>query len=203
LRRICSSGQVNARGWRCNFRPELPLAWEPFVELPSDEIIPPDDWKGINLVVDDEGRPTGELESAIRLPAWRDVRFGQTDLILAWVPIIAAAGNPVEAVETEHLAPAPANECADRAPGRRGRKPGSGAIDDSDAVRKMLRLLAAGDACSVHDAARKISASMPQSSSQSRKADIARFRLKFRRDHGIKPPRGKTWVEVEDELNAN
>jgi hypothetical protein len=66
----------------------------------------------------------------------------------------------------------------------------------------MLRLLAAGHANSVYDAARKVAKTMA-GSSQSREADITRLRTKFAKAYGIEPPAGKTWADVEGELNAN
>jgi hypothetical protein len=85
---------------------------------------------------------------------------------------------------------------------RGGRKKGSGAIDDAPRLRAMLDLLVKGQAPSVHDAARKIAASM-SGTSQSRDADINRLRGKFAKAYGTEPSEGKTWRDVAAELNGN
>jgi hypothetical protein len=89
---------------------------------------------------------------------------------------------------------------AARGPG--GRKKGSGSIEDGQSLCEMLRLLAAGKARSVHDAASKVTASKP-GPNQSRVAEIARLRKKFAKQHGTEPPAGKTWIDVEVELKGN
>lgn len=129
------------------------------------------------------------------------------DLCQRWDAVHAPAA-PQQSGESPALAPgeplAPASDAgATRAaPGSRGRKKGSGSIDDRENLRAMLRLLASGEAHSVHDAARNIAGSIVRSS-QSRDADISRLRRKFARDHGTEPPAGKTWSDVAAELNGN
>src|SRR5215472_11388264 len=78
LREICLSKRATAWGLRCflsleQLQGRQPLAWEPFVGLPCDEIIPADDWQSFHLAVDDAGRPTGGLEGGIRLLEWSGV----------------------------------------------------------------------------------------------------------------------------------
>jgi hypothetical protein len=96
----------------------------------------------------------------------------------------------------------PTSGTSGRKPGKRGRKTGSGSIDDSGRLRAMLRFLAAGVAPSVLDAARRVAESIMESS-QSREADTARLRGKFAKYHGTEPPTGKTWADVEAELKDN
>jgi hypothetical protein len=85
--------------------------------------------------------------------------------------------------------------------GRRGRKPGSGEIDDEDNIKKILRLLATGAAPSVYAAARQVVRELPGMQS----IDSAQRRLsrKFCKRFGTDPPPERSWVDVERELNSN
>jgi hypothetical protein len=86
--------------------------------------------------------------------------------------------------------------------GRAGRKPGSGIIDDETALRRMLSLLAAGHVPSVNAAATAVARTGNPAHSVS--ADTTRLRTKFSRwQGGTEPPAGKTWSDVEDELQSN
>jgi hypothetical protein len=83
---------------------------------------------------------------------------------------------------------------------RRGRTPGAGAIDDSATLRRMLELLAAGEALSVHAAAVIVA---DTAAKHTRPALIGRLRRKFADTWGTEPPRGKTWADFARELHAN
>jgi hypothetical protein len=82
--------------------------------------------------------------------------------------------------------------------GRRGRKPGSGMIDDGPALREMLHHLAAGTP-SKFAAAGKAAQGVKDSKRDSIQRRLAR---KFRAEFGSQPPPGKTWRDVEQELNS-
>jgi hypothetical protein len=103
-----------------------------------------------------------------------------------------------------HMAPHERAIVADTAtppaPGRRGRKPGSGSIDDTEQILAMLHLLAAGKTRSVHDAAGK-AAEMKVGSHQSRGAVIGRLRRKFTKEYGTEPPSGQKWRDVVHQLH--
>jgi hypothetical protein len=84
---------------------------------------------------------------------------------------------------------------------RRGRRKGSGEIDDTAALTEMLQLLATGDANSVWDAAGKVAGS---TDGHAFEAIRRRFSSKFRRQHGsTDPPQGKSWSDIERELKSN
>lgn len=95
--------------------------------------------------------------------------------------------------------PSPAAE--PRAHGSPGRKRGSGSIDDTEQLREMLCLLASGRVPSVHAAAKQVT--VTKVVGQSRDANIARLREKFRRDPGTNLPKEKTWADIADELKPN
>jgi hypothetical protein len=122
-----------------------------------------------------------------------------TDANGASLPVEA---RELEAALSEHLRgdAEPTLKSANQRRG--GRKKGSGAIDDTQWLRAMLNLLVAGQAPSVHDAARKVAKTMA-GTSQSLKADITRLRGKFAKAHGTEPPARKTWRDVAAELNGN
>jgi hypothetical protein len=84
---------------------------------------------------------------------------------------------------------------------RRGRKQGSGAFDDTALLLKMLSLLAAGNAPSSFAAARQVVADL--SVSHSPESAQRRLSRKFNKHYGSTPPSGKTWTDVERELNSN
>ena len=84
--------------------------------------------------------------------------------------------------------------------GRRGRKPGSGSIDDDQALREMLRLLSNNEAASAHSAARAVVAVGVAYRTTSDESAVGRLRTKFATRFGTEPPPGKTWGDVEDEL---
>jgi hypothetical protein len=75
-----------------------------------------------------EGRQIG--------PVFADPRIATAD-IDRWFGAESASVAPVEA---------PARSAKTLLRGRRGRKPGSGSIDDEDRLRRMLQLLATGEA---------------------------------------------------------
>jgi hypothetical protein len=85
--------------------------------------------------------------------------------------------------------------------GRPGRKPGSGSIDDEEALRKMVKLLAAGEARSVLAASERVAGEGKPI--QSHAANMGRLRRKFAKRWGTDPPEGKTWAEFDQELNTN
>jgi len=66
----------------------------------------------------------------------------------------------------------------------------------------MLRLLAEGQALSVHAAARTVAESAA-ASNHSRVADVTRLRRKFVKAYGADPPEGKTWRDIEHQPNTN
>jgi hypothetical protein len=86
--------------------------------------------------------------------------------------------------------------------GRRGRKPGSGSLDDDGALRRALRLLASGKVPSALAAVRRAVADTGKPN-QSRPAEISRVYRKFRVRWGTEPPVGKTWADVEHEFDTN
>jgi hypothetical protein len=85
--------------------------------------------------------------------------------------------------------------------GHPGRKSGSGSIDDEEKLRRMLTLLAVGKVPSVLAAAKAVAdATKPN---QSVDSEVVRLRRKFAKRWGTEPPNGKTWADVEHELNPN
>jgi hypothetical protein len=80
-----------------------------------------------------------------------------------------------------------------RPSGRRGRKPGQGSINDSNAMEEMLTLLTTRAAVSVSAAAREAAQLSPGNSHTS---TARRLRGKFSRLHGTQPPVGSTWADV-------
>lgn len=139
------------------------------------------------------------------------------DSFLAWARRIGWA-LPAELLDTSAVhdsAPSPADHAKhspaasrDSTPakpllhGRSGRKKGSGRADDTEHLRAMLHLLASREATSVYAAAGKVADTIT-GSSQSRAADITRLRRKFARQHGTEPPEGKSWIDIESELDSN
>ncbi len=129
-------------------------------------------------------------------------------------PLASRAADPralVEAAETttrsSEETPPPTAETSEpktkgALPVRGGRRKGSGSIDDSERLRRMLHLLASGQAVSVHAAARAV-LSLIAAPGHSQEADIARLRRKFSAGYGTEPPAGKTWADVAQELNTN
>jgi hypothetical protein len=91
-----------------------------------------------------------------------------------------------------------AGSTAKSTPGRRGRKPGSGMIDDNAAVCAMVHYLAVG-APSIYAAADKAAQDATGQSHESTQRRLAR---KFRERLGSEPPKGKTWTDIEHELNS-
>jgi hypothetical protein len=77
---------------------------------------------------------------------------------------------------------------------RRGRRPGSGEIDDSQSVREMLHLLARAEVASRWAAAGEVSRLSP---GYDQRATQRRLYKKFRTQYGADPPDGKTWKDVE------
>jgi hypothetical protein len=99
--------------------------------------------------------------------------------------------EPAEPVESKPV---------ETAPGRRGRRKGSGKIDDGPALREMLKHLAAG-APSIFNAADK--AAPPHPGNALRDSIRRRLARKFRSAFGKEPPAGRTWKDFEQELNSN
>jgi hypothetical protein len=87
----------------------------------------------------------------------------------------------------------PAEPKSDAVP-RRGRRKGSGGIDDISVLTEMLRLLAAGEAKSVWDAAGQVAGSAPGHALEATRSRLSR---KFRDRHGTDQPQGKTWSDIE------
>jgi hypothetical protein len=83
--------------------------------------------------------------------------------------------------------------------GHGGRREGSGAFDDTAPITEMLQLLASEKATSAWDAATKVAKSMP---SHSLEATTSRIYRKFRDRYGTDPPPGKTWSDIEHELDS-
>lgn len=83
--------------------------------------------------------------------------------------------------------------------GRPGRKPGSGSIDDDNALQEMLRLLANEEAASVHAAAQCVVTSGTAKSTSSIESTVKRLRVKFTAKFGIQLPPGKTWNDIARE----
>jgi hypothetical protein len=81
------------------------------------------------------------------------------------------------------------------AAGKVGRKPGSGAFDDEDALRRMLEILAQHEAPSVFAAAGMVAKAggIKGASFESIKHRLAR---KFSKRYGTEPPSGKTWSDI-------
>lgn len=86
------------------------------------------------------------------------------------------------------------------AAGRRGRKQGSGVLDDDVALQKMLSYLAVNEAPSRFAAAAKAVPLAAKGASS--EATQRRLASKFRDRFGAEPPPEKTWADVEDELNS-
>jgi hypothetical protein len=84
--------------------------------------------------------------------------------------------------------------------GQRGRRPGSGSIDDRQALRDMLRLLASGEAPSVNAAADQVAPSRIVKRTGTEASAAARLRRKFANQFGTCPHSGKTWRDIADEL---
>jgi hypothetical protein len=82
--------------------------------------------------------------------------------------------------------------------GRGGRRKGSGALDDTALLAKILQLLASDKATSVWDAAGMVAESMPGHAPEATRKRIYR---KFCHQYGTDPPAGKTWSDIEHELN--
>jgi len=78
--------------------------------------------------------------------------------------------------------------------GRGGRRKGSGALDDTAPMAKMLQLLACEKATSAWDAATKVAKSTPGHAFEATRSRIYR---KFRDRYGTDPPPGKTWRDIE------
>jgi hypothetical protein len=96
----------------------------------------------------------------------------------------------------------PIAEPAANKPGARGRKPGSGRINDEERLLSMLHLLATSKVLSVLAAAKAIAATIERG--QSVNANVARLRRKFAKKWGTSPrPPSKTWADVERELHEN
>jgi hypothetical protein len=76
---------------------------------------------------------------------------------------------------------------------------GSGEIDDTAPIAKMLQLLADEEARNVHDAAAQVAKSM---AGHSLGANKKRIYGKFRSRYGTDPPEGKTWMDIQHELNS-
>jgi hypothetical protein len=154
---------------------------------------------------------TGSLEPKRR--AYLEDRPGELDptlCVLEAAPIIAIAerrgdgGEVIQKLLAERRQrPAPVERpeqvTAERKPalvsrGGGGRRKGSGEIDDSARLVKMISLLASGEAKSVHEAAGKVAESIP---GHSLKATKTRIFKKFRLQLGTDLPQGKTWRDID------
>jgi hypothetical protein len=112
--------------------------------------------------------------------------------------LLAKPRQPNAPVEPAHQATAE-GKLVKKPRGRRGRRKGSGEIDDTAPIGEMLRLLASGEAKTVWEAAGKVAGSAP---GQSLDATRRRIYRKFCDLYGTDPPQGKTWSDIECELNA-
>lgn len=82
------------------------------------------------------------------------------------------------------------------AAGKGGRKPRSGTIDDEDALRRMLEILAQGEAPSVFAAAGIVTkvGGLEGASVESIRRRLSR---KFTERYGTEPPSGRVWSDIE------
>lgn len=147
--------------------------------------------------------------NSIRLGAtvkWdcRDVEFDKIGLV-AYVAENLVPTGPRSDDLTEALAATPLRDhaAAVSSPRRRGRKPGSGKFDDIPALQEMVRLLAHGTPSRWAATAKVVE--MKGMVTFHGAKDNARRRLnrKFFALFGNAPPAGKTWADVEFELNSN
>jgi hypothetical protein len=76
--------------------------------------------------------------------------------------------------------------------GRRGRRQGSGSINDTQRITDMLQLLADGEATSVWAAAGQYSGGCESTQ--------RRLHRKFKERWGLEPPQGETWNDIVDKL---
>jgi hypothetical protein len=126
-------------------------------------------------------------------------------LLREWFPEaaeVAARGAPSK--DTETVAGSKLIPEVNPIRGKRGRKRGSGEIDDRKPLEDMLRLFAAGRTNAMRDAARQVADGATGNSLDSK---LARLAGKFSKRFGAEPPDGKTWANVletyEIELKAN
>jgi len=129
--------------------------------------------------------PEGRTGLAVETSEWERYRGGSPDL---------AIKKGVSEEGPEKLVALPQK-------GKRGRKPGSGSLDDSIWLHKMLERLAQGAATTAHAAAALLSLEAP---GQSPTSTQARLERKFIRRFGDHPPPYKTWNDVlENSAKAN
>jgi hypothetical protein len=153
---------------------------------------------------------TGSLEPKRR--AYLEDRPDELDptrCVLEAAPILAIAerrgdgGEVIQKLLAERRQPAAPVERAERATAERkqvqksrgigGRRKGSGALDDTAPIAKMLQLLACQKATSVWDAATKVAKSTPGHAFEATRKRIYR---KFRGRYGTDPSPTKTWKDI-------
>jgi hypothetical protein len=86
--------------------------------------------------------------------------------------------------------------------GSKGRKLGSGSFDDAEPIREMLRLLASKRAASVNAAATCVVASESVKWTGSAASAVRRLGRKFTNRFGTEAAPGKTWSDIEAELES-
>jgi hypothetical protein len=152
----------------------------------------------------------GQLSDYLSFPKWQNLQFS-SNTCAAWqaaleaeelkAPRAPTAAPPTRSAPTAlPLTTTPYASPAARRRGKGGRRPGSGKIDDTEFLVRMLGLLAAGDAVSVHAAAKLVAA---DATGASKGANILRLHRKFSTEYGLAPPPGKTWRDVQGESPTN
>lgn len=201
LRRVCQWGRSEARGIQLD---ELlrPARNEP-------QLVPATAFFDYRL--DRQLDNHGQLSDHLSFPKWQSLQFSSQTCAM-WraaleagelnAPRSAAAALP--ALPTP-VAPAatPASDAptqTQRGGGKGGRRPGSGAIDDSQWLARMLELLATGTATSVNAASKMVAHDAIGASENTKRLRLGR---KFSYKYGVQPPPGKTWQDVQHEFNTN
>jgi hypothetical protein len=128
-------------------------------------------------------------------PDYTDLRFKSERALIIWPDALACSANEPQ---PERAAPDPG---APQGKGKRGRKPGSGKLDESGITEKMLRCLAANKAPSIFAAAGQFADQAKGGATKDSKQ--RRLAREFGNRFGSEPPEGKTWADVECELNVN
>ena len=110
------------------------------------------------------------------------------------IPELAQSKEPTAPPATSSVETA-VDETARPRSSTRGRKPGSGSIDDRQKMNDMLHFLATSAALSVWSAAGQYS--------ENNESTQRRLHRKFKGWQGLSPAPGKTWKDVVDKLKAN
>jgi hypothetical protein len=210
LRRLCEWGRIEVYGHQVDELWRRPISDEPdrvprsaFFDYRLDQQL---------------GGQHGQLSDHLSSPKWQNLRFfgdtpatwqaalesGELNAPKLAIASATSASSPTP-VATANTAPPPASNAtnsstpAPRPPPIRGRRRGSGAIDDSGLLDRMLGLLVAGSAVSVNDAASKVAAGAKGTSETAIRGRLWR---KFKAVLGLQPPPGKTWCDVQHEFHT-